>query len=149
MQFSHTIKGDILTLKIEGQFVSVEFLDVLERGMTDPGFNAPMRALIDVRQAESPPSAEVPAEQDRCYARIGHCFIPHWAMVAASDHVLFSIARTICTISDLRGVDMRAYEAMDEARCRLTWSNFYQEEPFCQVQIAACRPQFIRPSLKA
>lgn len=146
MSVYHTIKEDIFTVIIEGDFETERFFDALEQGMRDSAFRAPMRALIDVRKAAVGSSDALPAEADRVYAEIGHCFIPHWAMVAASDWVLFSIARLICAVTDLRAVDMRAYEDLDEARCRLTWSNFYQQDPFCRMQPATCRPHFIRPT---
>lgn len=149
MSVYHTIKEDIFTLTIEGDFETEAFFDAMEQGMFGSHFRAPMRALIDVRKAAVGASDDLPGEEDRIYAEIGHCFIPHWAIVAASDWTLFSIARAICAVTDLRGVDMRAYEDVDEARCKLTWSNFYQQDPFCRVQSATCRPHFVRPSLKA
>jgi hypothetical protein len=149
MPVYHTIKSDIFTLVIEGEFSAAPFFDALERGMADRDFKAPMRALIDARKATSEATAEMLGEGDRFYAEIGHCFIPHWAVVAASDQVLFGIARRICLLSDLRGVDMRPYADIGEARCRLTWNNFFQEEPFCRVQSTSCRPNFIRPSASA
>ena len=148
MSVTHTIKEDIFTLVIQGDFTAVDFLDALEQGMGAAGFKAPMRALIDARKAEGDFFTQLNAAQGRFYAEIGHCFIPHWAVVAVSDDVLFGIARMICTISDLRGVDMRAYEDIDEARCRLTWSNFYQQDPFCRMEPTSCRPNFVRPSVK-
>lgn len=144
MSVCHSIKEDIFTLKVEGLFETETFFDALEQGMGDRDFRAPMRALIDVRQVEAGPGDELPDNANGVYAEIGHCFIPHWAMLAASDWALFSIARWICVVTDLRGVDMRAYEDPDEARCRLTWSNFYQQDPFCRIQPAICRPRFVR-----
>ena len=148
MSVRHRIKEDIFTLEIEGVFETGAFFDALEQGMGDRDFRAPMRALVDARKVAVGAADDLPGEEHRVYAEIGHCFIPHWAMVAASDWTLFGIARLICAVTDLRGVDMRAYEDVDEARCRLTWSNFYQQDPFCRMQTATCRPHFIRPSLK-
>ena len=145
----HTIKDDIFTLVIEGDFTAGALFGALEQGMADPRFNAPMRALFDARGADQKDVSIAGKDQKRTYAEISHCFIPHWAIVAATDVVLFNVARMICMLTDLRGVDMRAYADIDEARSRLTWSNFYQQDPFCSVQSAACRPRFIRPSTKA
>lgn len=149
MSIDQRIRGDIFTLVIKGLFNTNAFFDALEAGMTDRRFRAPMRALVDARMAQLDSRHAYLGGVDRPYAEIRHCFIPHWAMVAASDGVLFGIAGLICTISDLRGVDMRAYEDIDEARCRLTWSNFYQQDPFCRILPATCRPHFVRPVIKA
>ena len=149
MGIAHAIKDDIFTLVIEGEFSRRTFFEALERGMADPAFASPMRALFDARRAHEGALSETVAEEDRICAEISHCFIPHWAVVAASDIVLFDIARLICRCSDLRGVDMRAYADIDEARSRLTWSNFYQQDPFCRIQSIACRPHFIRQPAKS
>lgn len=148
MSVHHSIKDDMFTLTIEASFETDTFVDALEEGMRDRAFRAPMRALIDARRVEAAPADPLPGREARIYAEIGHCFIPHWALVAPSDWLLFSLARMICTITDLRGVHMRAYDDIDEARCRLTWSNFHQQEPFCRVA-ASCRPRFTRPSRNA
>jgi len=140
----HTIKDDIFTLVIEGDFTARAFFDALEQGMADPRFSAPMRALFDARKADEKDVSTTGRDQKRAHAEISHCFIPHWAIVAATDVVLFNVARMICMLTDLRGVDMRAYADMNEARSRLTWSNFYQQDPFCSVQSAACHPRFAR-----
>jgi hypothetical protein len=149
MPIHYTIKDDIFTVVIKGLFDTIAFLDALEEGLGDPKFKPPMRALVDARQAQINHDDEghAHAPGDRAYAQISHCFIPHWAMVAASDWVLFSIARWICSVSDLRGIDMRAYANVEEARCRLTWSNFYQQDPSCRVPPTGCRPHFNRPAL--
>ena len=144
MGVNHTIKDDIFTLTIGGDFSAPTFFDALERGMADPRFKAPMRALFDARDADEKDILATEKDQKRAYAEISHCFIPHWAIVASCDVVLFNVARMICMFTDLRGVDMRAYADMDEARSRLTWSNFYQQDPFCRIQSAACRPRFVR-----
>lgn len=149
MPIRHVIKDDIFTLAIDGPFETIAFFDALEEGMADRAFQAPMRALIDARRADVDANLEGPEDARRLYAEIGHCFIPHWAMVAESDWVLFSIARRICTVTDLHGIHMRAYADLEEARCRLTWSNFYQQDPSCRVSPSVCRPKFLRPAMKA
>jgi hypothetical protein len=149
MSVTHTIRGDILTLVTEGDFSIREFFDALQRGMQDRDFKAPMRALIDGRKSEVNPSQEGLEDPLRFYAEIKHCFTPGWAIVAGSDISLFGMARLICTYTDFRGVDMRAYSDIDEARSRLTWNNSYQQDPFCMIQTASCRPNFIRTTNKA
>jgi hypothetical protein len=140
----HTIKDDIFTLTLEGEVTAGSFLEALELGMADPDFTAPMRALFDVRAAEAQVTIGMEESHQGAFAEIGHCFIPHWAIVASSDTTLFNVARMICTLSDLRGVDMRAYPDIDVARSQLTWSNFYQQDPFCRIQPVDCQPRFIR-----
>lgn len=144
MGVDYTIKDDIFTLVIGNDFSDRGFFDALEKGMADPRFKAPMRALFDARLAEEKDILATGQDQKRAFAEISHCFIPHWAIVAATDLVLFNLARMVCLLTDLRGVDMRAYADMDEARSRLTWSNFYQQDPFCRIRSVACRPRFIR-----
>jgi hypothetical protein len=143
MSVKSTIKGDIFTLIVEGTFSIRAFFDALQQGMSASGFKAPMRALIDARNAIVDSSCEC-LEPGRFYAEISHCFTPGWAIVADSDSVLFDMARMICTFTDLRGVEMRAYSDMDEAKSRLTWNNSFQQDPFCFVQTTDCRPNFIR-----
>jgi len=140
----HTIKEDIFTLALEGEVTAASFLEALAHGMADPDFKAPMRALFDVCAAEAQATIGIEESQQGVWAEIRHCFIPHWAIVASSDTTLFNVARMICTLSDLRGVDMRAYADVVEARSQLTWSNFYQQDPFCRIQSVDCRPRFIR-----
>lgn len=140
----HAVKGDIFTLIINGAITAGAFLEGLERGMDDPDFKAPMRALFDVRTVEAQATIETEESPNGVLAEIGHCFIPHWAIVAGSDITLFNVARMICTLTDLRGVDMRAYPTIEEARSQLTWSNFYQQDPFCRIQSVDCHPRFTR-----
>jgi hypothetical protein len=142
MGAGHAIKSDIFTLTIEGEVAAEPFLEALEQGMADPNFKAPMRALFDVRDAEAQAIIGIEEDHKGCHAEIGHCFIPHWAIVARSDTTLFNVARMICTLSDLRGADMRAYSDVSEARSQLTWSNFYQQDPFCRIQSVDCHPRF-------
>lgn len=142
MGIDYTIKNDIFTLVIEGDFSAETIIGALKTGMADDRFTPPMRALFDARKAENPFAAETHEEEKTPYAEICNCFIPHWAVVAASDTILFNVAQIICAVSDLRGVDMRSYADIDEARSRLTWSNFYQQDPFCRIQSVSCRPHF-------
>jgi hypothetical protein len=141
MNFS--IKGDIFTLVVENAFTQKDFFDTCREGMHDAGFKAPMRALVDARKAEQGLALDKNDTPDDAYAQLRHCFIPHWAIVAASDQILFDVARMICACSDFRGVDMRAYGSIEEARSRLTWANIKQQDPFCRIQTADCRPHFI------
>jgi hypothetical protein len=143
MSVKSTIKGDIFTLVVEGPFSIRELFDALQQGIGTSDFKAPMRALIDARNAIVESSCEN-NEEPGFYAEISHCFTPGWAIVASSDSVLFDMARLICTFTDLRGVEMRAYSDIDEAKSRLTWINSFQQDPFCFVQTADCRPNFIR-----
>jgi hypothetical protein len=144
MSVKNTIKGDIFTLVVEGIFSIRALFDALQQGMNTPDFKAPMRALIDARNAIVESSCESFEEPGRFYAEISHCFTPGWAIVASSDSVLFDMARLICDFTDLRGVEMRAYSDIDEAKSRLTWNNSFQRDPFCIVQTTDCRPNFIR-----
>jgi len=139
-----TIKNDIFTVIFEDDFSCAAVFDAWQKGMDDAAFQAPMRALMDARQASTEPTAMTAADEGRLFAEIRHCFIPHWAIVASSDRCLFEIARMICTCSDFQGVDMRAYSDIEEARSRLIWSNFSQQDPFCRIPISSCRPNFIR-----
>jgi hypothetical protein len=149
MSIKNTIKGDIFTLIVEGTFSIIVLFDALEEGMGASDFKAPMRALIDARNAEVDSSCESFEDQDHFYAEISHCFTPGWAIVATADSVLFDMARMICKFTDLRGVDMRAYSDIDEAKSRLTWNNSFQQDPFCLVQVTDCRPKFTRSTDKA
>lgn len=144
MSVKSTIKGDILTLVVEGTFSIRALFDALQQGMGASDFKAPMRALIDARNAIVDSSCESFQASGRFYAEISHCFTPGWAIVASSDSVLFDMARMICTFTDLRGFEMRAYSDIDEAKSRLTWNNTFQQDPFCFVQTTDCRPNFIR-----
>jgi hypothetical protein len=144
MSVKSNIKGDIFTLVVEGPFSIRELFDALQQGMGVSDFKAPMRALIDARNAIVDSSCESLEASGRFYAEIGHCFTPGWAIVAGNDSVLFDMARLICTFTDLRGVEMRAYSDIDEAKSRLTWNNSFQQDPFCFVQTADCRPNFVR-----
>ena len=148
MSVTYTIRGDILTLVTEGDFAIREFFDVLQMGMQDRDFKAPMRVLIDGRKSKIDPSQEGREDPSRFYAEIKHCFTPGWAIVAESDAFLFGMARLICTYTNLRGVDMRAYCDIDEARSRLTWNNTYPQDPFCMIRTTSCRPNFIRSTDK-
>lgn len=143
MSVKSTIKGDIFTLIVEGPFSIRALFDALQQGIGASDFKAPMRALIDARNAVVDSSCEN-HEEPGFYAEISHCFTPGWAIVANSDSVLFDMARLICTFTDLRGVEMRAYSDIDEAKSRLTWNNSFQQDPFCFVQTTGCRPNFIR-----
>jgi len=145
MSLKITIKGDIFTLIVEGPFSIRALFDALQQGMGASDFKAPMRALIDARNAVVDSSCERFEAPGRFYAEISHCFTPGWAIVANSDSVLFDMARKICTYTDLRGVEMRAYSDIDEAKSRLTWNNTFQQDPFCFVQTTDCRPNFVRP----
>jgi hypothetical protein len=144
MSLKSTIKGDIFTLIVEGPFSIRALFDALQQGMGASDFKAPMRALIDARNAVVDSSCERFEAPGRFYAEISHCFTPGWAIVANSDSVLFDMARKICTFTDLRGVEMRAYSDIDEAKSRLTWNNSFQQDPFCFVQTTGCQPNFIR-----
>jgi len=144
MGAGHTIKNDIFILTLDGAVAAAAFLETLERGMTASDFKAPMRALFDVRAAEAKATIGIEESHKGAFAEIRHCFIPHWAIVARSDRTLFNVARMVCTLTDLRGVEMRAYPDIEEAQSRLTWSNFYQQDPFCRIQSVDCRPRFIR-----
>ncbi len=144
MGVRHAVRGDIFTLIVKGAIAAGAFLDGLEHGMGDPGFEAPMRALFDVREAEEQAAIEIEGSCKCAFAEVNHCFIPHWAIVASSDLTLFNMARMICTLTDLRGVDMRAYPDIEEARSQLTWNNFYQQDPFCRIRLIDCRPRFTR-----
>ena len=144
MGVGHTIKDDIFTLTLEGAVTAEAFLEALERGMADPDFKTPMRALFDVRAVGAQAAVEIEEKHTGVIAEIGHCFIPHWAIVASSDITLFNVAGMICTLSDFRGVDMRAYPDIEEARSQLTWNNFYQQDPFCRIHVVNCHPRFIR-----
>ncbi len=144
MSVKSTIKGDIFTLIVEGPFSIRALFDALQQGMGASDFKAPMRALIDARNAVVDSSCESFEASGRFYAEIGHCFTPGWAIVASNDSVLFDMARMICTFTDLRGVEMRAYSDIDEAKSRLTWNNSFQQDPFCFVQTTDCQPNFIR-----
>ena len=140
----HAVKGDIFTLIINGAITAGTFLETLEHGMGDPDFKAPMRVLFDARMAQEQATLDIEEGCRGSYAEISHCFIPHWAIVASSDLTLFNLARMICTLTDLRGVDMRAYPDIEEARSQLTWNNFYQQDPFCRIQPIDCHPRFTR-----
>jgi len=144
MSVKSNIKGDIFTLIVEGSFSIRALFDALQQGMGVSDFKAPMRALIDARNAVADSSCERVEDSGRFYAEISQCFTPGWAIVANSDSVLFDMARMICTFTDLRGVEMRAYSDIDEAKSRLTWNNTFQQDPFCFVQTTDCRPNFIR-----
>lgn len=144
MSVKSTIKSDIFILVVEGTFSIGTMFDALQQGMGASDFKAPMRALFDARKAVVDSSCESIEETGRLYAEISHCFTPGWAIVASSDSVLFDMARLICTFTDLRGVEMRAYSDIDEAKSRLTWNNTFQQDPFCFVQTTDCRPNFIR-----
>ncbi len=144
MSVKSNIKGDIFTLIVEGTFSIRVLFDALQQGMGVSDFKAPMRALIDARNAVADSSCERVEDSGRFYAEISQCFTPGWAIVANSDSVLFDMARMICTFTDLRGVEMRAYSDIDEAKSRLTWNNTFQQDPFCFVQTTDCRPNFIR-----
>jgi hypothetical protein len=144
MSVKSNIKGDIFTLIVEGTFSIRALFDALQQGVGVSDFKAPMRALIDARNAVADSSCERVEDSGRFYAEISQCFTPGWAIVANSDSVLFDMARMICTFTDLRGVEMRAYSDIDEAKSRLTWNNTFQQDPFCFVQTTDCRPNFIR-----
>ena len=143
MSIHSSIKGDIFTLVVENAFLQQDFFDACREGMRDPAFQAPMRALVDARKAEASVGLEKSNDPNGVYAQIRHCFIPHWAIVADSDQTLFDVAWRICACSDFRGIDMRAYGSIEEARSRLTWENIKQQDPFCHIQTADCRPHFI------
>ena len=140
----HAVRGDIFTLIINGAITAGIFLEALENGMGDPDFKAPMRVLFDARAAQEALTLEIEESCQGAYAEISHCFIPHWAIVASSDISLFNLARMVCTLTDLRGVDMRAYPDIEEACSQLTWNNFYQQDPFCRIQSIDCHPRFTR-----
>ena len=145
----HAVKGDIFTLIINGAITAGAFLEALEHGLGDPDFKAPMRVLFDARAARDDATIEIEESYQGAFAEISHCFIPHWAIVASSDITLFNLARMICTLTDLRGVDMRAYPDIEEARSQLTWNNFYQQDPFCRIRSIDCQPRFTRKAQTA
>jgi hypothetical protein len=142
MGIHFSIKSDIFTVVVEGTFSTEGFLAVCREGMRDPTFHAPMRALIDARKAAVDTSMKTGRQDTDTYAKIRHCFIPRWAIVAASDRCLFEVAQKICTCADFEGVDMRAYRSIEEARSRLTWINMQQQDPFCRFPTKDCQPEF-------
>ena len=143
MSVHHSFNGDILTLVINGGFSPRNLSNALNSAVTAAAFEAPMRLLIDARSAGDESSAQPAVNHDSYRVKIRDCFIPHWAIVAHNDTVLFHVARMVCALSDLRGVDMRAYRSIDEARSRLTWNTYVQQVSFCSTSVENCRPQFI------
>ena len=120
MTVSYQIEGEVLILRLEGEFEADELSSAGERAARDPQFTAPMLLLVDSRRSETTLSTESIRNSLNRLSRKGQ-FRERVAHVA-SDALHRALGRMAESYAELEGLQFKSFNEIEQARAWLTAS---------------------------